>query len=300
MTRKRSLPLLSLALGIALLAPSGALGAEDTFDSAGVPIHYNDMGGDGEAVVLIHSFTSTSDMWTNAGFEPSDEFRFISFDVRGHGQSGKPEDPEAYGMEMADDVIRLMDHLGVDEAHVAGYSMGAEIALKVATAHPDRVRSIVAGGSGWSPIEAYDVYSYAAMGLDDAPSYGEMLRSMMPAEAPEEYLGFFLDTMAAHGIELDNEDTAPLASVARSMDEVIALPEDAVAAIEVPVLGIAAETDSEIAWIERMEGVVPDFTMVRLDGATGDPNLDHLSATLDPMFESAIIDFLSRNADLDA
>ena len=104
--------------------------------------------------------------------------------------------------------------------------------------------------------------------------------------------------MAAHGIELDNPDTAQLASVARSMDEVIALPEEDVAAIDVPVLGIAAETDSELAWIERMDGVVPDFTMVRLAGATGDPNLDHLSATLDPLFEETIIDFLSEQADL--
>ena len=43
---------------------------------------------------------------------------------------------------------------------------------------PEDARSLVAAGSGWSPAEAYDVYAFAAMGLEDAPSYGEMVRSM--------------------------------------------------------------------------------------------------------------------------
>ena len=211
MFRNRSILLPTLTASLLALTPVTALAAEDSFDSAGVPIHYTDMGGDGDPVVIVHSFTSTSDMWTKAGFEPSDDFRFIALDVRGHGDSGKPGDPAAYGTEMVEDVVRLMDHLEIDDAHVAGYSMGAEIALKLATEYPDRVRSLVAAGSGWSPAEAYDVYSYAAMGLDEAPSYGEMLRDMMPPEVPEEQIAFFLDAMDAHGIELENTDTASLA-----------------------------------------------------------------------------------------
>lgn len=300
MFRNRSILLPTLTTALLALTPMAALAMEDSFDSAGVPIYYEDMGGDGEPVVLVHSFTSDSEMWTKAGFEPSDDFRFIALDVRGHGQSGKPADPDAYGAEMAEDVVRLMDHLGLEDAHLAGYSMGAEIALKVATEHPDRVRSVVAGGSGWSPIEAFDVYAYAADSLETAPSYGEMVRSMMPPEVPAEQIAFFLDSMAAHGIDLENEDTAPLASVARSMAEIIPLAEEDVAAIDLPVLGIAAETDSELGWIERMDGVVPEFTMVRLEGATGDPDLDHLGATLDPLFEQAIVDFLSQQSGLES
>ena len=297
MSHSRSLLLSTLSAALLAITPLATLAVEDSFDSADVPIYYNDMGGDGEPVVLVHSFTSTADMWTKAGFEPSDDFRYIALDVRGHGQSGKPEDPAAYGVEMVEDVVRLMDHLAIDEAHVAGYSMGAEIALKLATDHPDRVRSLVTAGSGWSPAEAYDTYAFAAVGLDTAPSYGEMVRSMMPPEVPEEQIAFFLDAMDAHGIDLENADTAPLASVARSMDEIVALPESAVAALDVPVLGLAADTDGELAWIERMEGVVPDFTMVYLEGATGDPNLDHLGATLDPRFEQTIVDFLGEHSE---
>jgi len=69
--------------------------------------------------------------------------------VRGHGHSGKPEGEGAYGVEMAEDVVRLLDHLKIEKAHVIGYSMGGMIAMKLATLHPDRVRSMVIGGMGW-------------------------------------------------------------------------------------------------------------------------------------------------------
>lgn len=294
MNRSRFATLLSLPLALSLLAPAAALAQDASFDSDGVPIHYVDMGGDGEPVVLVHSFTSTSEMWAKAGFAPSEDLRFIALDVRGHGQSGKPEDPAAYGVEMVEDVVRLMDHLELDDAHVAGYSMGAEIALKLATEYPERVRSLVAGGSGWSPAEAYEVYQFASMGLESAATFGESVTAMMPPEVTEEQMAFLLDSMEQHGIETDNEDTAALANVARSMNEIIDLPEEAVAAIEVPVLGIASENDSELPNIARMDGVVSDFSLVLIPaGPTGDPSLDHLGATLDPLFHDSIVEFLS-------
>lgn len=66
MTRSRSISVLLLMLTLSLVAPLAAVAQEDTFNSAGVPIHFVDMGGDGEPVVLIHSFLSSSEMWTNA------------------------------------------------------------------------------------------------------------------------------------------------------------------------------------------------------------------------------------------
>lgn len=293
MQRTRKNRFVWLSLPFLLLLPMAAGAAEDSFDSNGVPIHYEDMGGDGEPVVLVHSFTSSSEMWSQAGFEPSDDFRFIALDVRGHGQSGKPEGDEAYGAQMADDVIRLMDHLDIDDAHLAGYSMGAEIALKVTTEHPDRVSSLVVGGSGWSPAEAYEVYAFAAMGLEEADTFGESVTAMMPPEVPVEQIDFLLGAMEEHGIDPHNGDTAGLAAVGRTMNEIIPLTEEAVASIKVPVLGIASENDAELPNIERLDVVVEDFELVLIPaGPTGDPSLDHLGATQDPLFRESILDFL--------
>jgi pimeloyl-ACP methyl ester carboxylesterase len=93
-----------------------------------VEIAYVDVGS-GEPVALLHgSFCRLNDWlrhpihgaWLNAGF------RVIAMDARGHGQSDKPHDPAASGPEMADDVARLLDHLGIPQAHVMGYSMGGD------------------------------------------------------------------------------------------------------------------------------------------------------------------------------
>lgn len=294
MTRRRTLTFLWLPLLLLLALPMSAVAQDDTFDSAGVPIHYVDMGGDGEPVMLVHSFSSSSDMWTQAGFEPSEDLRFVALDVRGHGQSGKPDDPDAYGAEMVEDIVRLMDHLEFDTAHIAGYSMGAEIALKLVTEHPERVRSLVAGGSGWSPAEAYEVYQFAAMGIAGSPTLADSMRAMTPPEVTDEQFGFMLDAFEQHGIDTANADTDALASVARSMDELIDLAEEDVAAIDVPVLGIVSENDPERPNLERMAGVVPDFELVLIPaGPTGDGNLDHLGATLDPLFRDTIVEFLT-------
>jgi pimeloyl-ACP methyl ester carboxylesterase len=73
----------------------------------------------------------------------------IAPDLRGHGQSGKPAGEAAYGTQMVEDLVRLMDHLGIKQARVVGYSMGGIILLKLLVLHPDRVDSALLGGMGW-------------------------------------------------------------------------------------------------------------------------------------------------------
>jgi pimeloyl-ACP methyl ester carboxylesterase len=285
---------LSLMLSLALAAPASAASSSESFDSAGVPVHYVDMGGDGAPVVLIHSFLSSSQMWLNAGFAPDDDLRFIALDLRGHGESGAPEGADAYGTQMVDDVVRLLDHLDIDAAHVAGYSIGAEIALKLATEHPERVRSLVVGGSGWSdPEKAGQVYAQAGMGLANSPTIRDLVMAGMPPELPEDQRDFLFGAMERHGIDLDFDGTAALAGVAGSMDEILGVDEAEVAALGVPVLGIVNENDSERPGLERLQGVVPDYRLVLIPaGPTGDASFDHLGTTTDPAFRDIIVGFL--------
>ena len=128
----------------------------DDFDSAGVKIHYF-VQGSGEPVILIHGLYSSARMnWDLPGTSAliAKSFRVIALDCRGHGQSDKPMAEGAYGTNMVEDVVRLMDHLHIEKARVAGYSMGGMIAMKLAVTHPDRVTRVVLGGMGWHKANA--------------------------------------------------------------------------------------------------------------------------------------------------
>jgi pimeloyl-ACP methyl ester carboxylesterase len=131
------------------------------FESDGVSIAYIDVGPAsraGNPVLLVHGFGSNhavnwiSTLWvktlTHAGY------RVIALDNRGHGQSEKLYDPAAYTpMTMAEDARRLLDCLGIDQADVMGYSMGARIAATLALNRPERVRSLLLGGLGIHLVE---------------------------------------------------------------------------------------------------------------------------------------------------
>lgn len=150
---------------VAALVTSRALGADapksQKFDSNGVKIQYT-VEGKGEPVVLIHGLYATADInWRLPGITKAlaANYQVISFDARGHGQSDKPDKEEAYGEEMAEDVVRLLDHLKIEKAHLIGYSMGGMITMKVVVKHPDRVQTAVLGGMGWlkegSPLQNF-------------------------------------------------------------------------------------------------------------------------------------------------
>lgn len=136
---------------VLLLAPTwasaqtAATPADQFFDSNGVRIRYVEQGS-GPAIVLMHGYTGSADrhFLANGVFANlAKDHRAIGIDLRGHGRSGKPHDAKAYGEEMARDVVRLLDHLKIQRAHVAGYSLGAFIAGRLATLHPDRLISVV-------------------------------------------------------------------------------------------------------------------------------------------------------------
>ena len=131
-------------------APKIPTPVEGSFDAAGVRLHYVEMGR-GEPVILLHDAgESAAKTWiasgAMAGLAPA--FRAIALDFPGHGASDKPAGPARYGREMAADVLRLMDHLGLRKAHVVGFGLGAQVGAWLAARHPDRVQSLVLAGAG--------------------------------------------------------------------------------------------------------------------------------------------------------
>ena len=277
-----------LPFGAALIAlPLSATAETGSFDNAGVTIHYADEG-EGPAVVLLHSFAGSSAMWPAVGLAPLDGFRTITFDARGHGASDKPTDADAYGARMVDDLRALMDARDVEQAHVVGYSMGAEIALKFAVDHPSRVLSLVVAGSGWSGEAEAGTYGFVADALAASASFGDFMAAMAPeGDVSEEDQIAGLALLAAHGIAPD-QPAAPLAAVAASLPSIIGLSADALAGITVPVLGIAGETDPERDNGAALAGALPAFRYVEIAGA------DHLAAPRAPDFADIVSGFLTR------
>src|SRR5215470_4935531 len=117
--------LLLLMLPVPLSFPSVNNAREDEkFDVNGVKIHYI-VEGKGEPVVLIHGlYSSAAINWQLPGTvrKLSKNYQVIALDLPGHGDSDKPDNPDAYGLQMVEDVIRLLDHLKIQKAHIVGYS----------------------------------------------------------------------------------------------------------------------------------------------------------------------------------
>jgi pimeloyl-ACP methyl ester carboxylesterase len=104
---------------------------------------YYELHGEGSPLVLLHGGMLTIDL-SFAGLIPTlaQSHQVIAVELQGHGRTGDI-DREISPWNSASDVIALLDHLGIDRAHVLGHSMGAAVTLELAVSHPDRVRSVV-------------------------------------------------------------------------------------------------------------------------------------------------------------
>jgi pimeloyl-ACP methyl ester carboxylesterase len=112
----------------------------------GQAIAYDDTGGDGPALIFSHGFLMDRTMFDAQVEVLSDTYRCVSWDERGFGDT-PVNGPFTY-WDSADDVVALMDHLGIDKAILVGMSQGGYLSLRAALAHPDRVRGVVLVGSG--------------------------------------------------------------------------------------------------------------------------------------------------------
>lgn len=113
----------------------------------GISMHY-DIHGEGTPLVLLHGGYVDSDMWAIETLILSKSFQVIEIDSRGHGRSSDGDQAITYEL-MADDTLKLLDQLEINNAHFVGWSDGAVIAAQIAAYHPERVNKLVLIGAAF-------------------------------------------------------------------------------------------------------------------------------------------------------
>jgi 3-oxoadipate enol-lactonase len=133
--------------------------ATATINSA--EIYYEDAG-QGFPLLFLHGLTFDNRMWTDQVAALSKKYRCVSMDFRGHGRSSTSD--SEYSLEQfVEDVHGLMKELGIEQAHVAGLSMGGMVAMRLALAHPEVVRSLMLLDTSARPEQAERAPQYETM-----------------------------------------------------------------------------------------------------------------------------------------
>lgn len=257
-----------------------------SFTSDDVQIAYDDItppGGAERTIVLIHGFVSNrNEGWKRTGWYSAFErrrVRVIALDQRGHGESAKLYEPEAYGREkMAGDVLALMDHLGVRRADLFGYSMGTRTALAAALAAPDRVSNLILGGVGEKMLEPAPVVAGTPM--------ADALLAQDVSTITEPMLKSFRQFADEQG-----EDRQALAAMTRRLST--PFDRDALSGLPMPVLVVAGVGDTLGGDPEGLAQAFPNGHAVTV------PGCDHFSAIPHALTKAAVFDFLDGLLDDD-
>ena len=118
------------------------------FSADGVEIYY-EVTGQGFPLVWSHEFGGSFESWENQVRFFSRRYQVITYSARGWPPSDVPTDPGAYSTEhVVNDLYLLLRHLGLDQAHVGGLSMGGAATLNFGIAHPEMARSLIIASAG--------------------------------------------------------------------------------------------------------------------------------------------------------
>jgi pimeloyl-ACP methyl ester carboxylesterase len=172
---------------------------------------------------------------------------------------------------MAEDAVRLLDHLGIAKADVLGYSMGARIATFLVLAHPERVRSVVIAGLGINMVR----------GMVGTGPIAKALEAETMAEVANDTARSFRAFAEQTG-----SDLKALAACMRGPREKIT--PDQLLSIRVPVLVAVGSEDVIAGSGAELAALIPGAELLNIEGR------DHMKAVGDARFKQGVLDFLTR------
>jgi pimeloyl-ACP methyl ester carboxylesterase len=197
--------------------------------------------GEGEPVVFLHGGLANADYWGLQVAEVARHRQVIVMDSRGHGRSGRDGRPYGYDL-MADDVVGLLDFLGVKRAAVVGWSDGAILGIDLAIRHPDRVSRVFAFAANTDP-------SGVVSGVEKNPTFAAFIERAGHEYAalsatPGQY-GAFVDAISKMWATQPNWTTRQLGAIRTSVlvvdgdhDEAIKRPHTEKIASAIPGAGL--------------------------------------------------------------
>ena len=250
------------------------------FSNKGVGIDYIDVPphqGQGPAVLLIHGFASNHSVnWIGTQWVKSlthAGYRVVAFDNRGHGQSDKLYDADAYTTQnMAGDAVALLDHLGIERAGVIGYSMGARISAFLTRANPRRVQCLSMGGLGYRLVDGVGLPLGIADALE-APSLADVIEPM----------GRMFRAFA----DQNKQDLKALAACIRGSRQT--MPIEHVRLMSTPTIICVGTADPIAGEAQKLADLMPDAVAFDIIGR------DHNVAVGDKTHRAAVIDYFNRH-----
>ena len=246
----------------------------------GINLYY-EVSGSGTAIVLTHGFAGTTKMWLPQVEVFSKDYQFITYDIRGHGQSDAPEDRALYSWDLAiEDLHQLLTHLGVKEAIVGGLSLGGLVSIHFYLKHPEMTRGLILAdtGPGFRNPQSMAQWDQERYKVTEVLEKGGMAAYMASPYASTTYYTT-PDVMVAHSpVGLSNVNIA-----LQTNQEMVPLEE-----IKVPTLVIVGSGDTNsIPPANYMHRKIPNSRLAVIPQAGHGTNVDQPT-----IFNRAIQDFL--------
>jgi pimeloyl-ACP methyl ester carboxylesterase len=227
--------------------------------------------GDGRPLILIHGlFSEANTNWIKYGHAAAladAGFRVIMPDLRAHGESGKPHDPDFYPKDvLADDQFALIEHLGLTDFDLGGYSLGGRTVVRMLACGCKPGRAIISG--------------MGLQGLIDTDARGEHFRHVLTNLGKHERGSPAF--MAEAFLKTTGGDPLALLGI---LETFVDTPLDEISVLDLPVAVVCGEQDQDNGSAQALAEALPQGELIIVPG-------NHMSAVARPELGIAIRDFL--------